>query len=308
MRRTLFRAAAIGAVLALVAAALATTAFAQKSHARFGGFAGVSAGRGGFGPGGGGGFFGGNMGGGGGGGFGFGGPGRGGPGFGGPGFGGPGGGAGVLSTDVLTPAASFLGISVSTLASDLNGGKSLAQEATAKGKTASDLINAIVASIKTNLDNEKAAGWITDDQETALVTQVTDQVTALVNNGPGIPRGANGQQGGILQTAATFLGMSVSDVQTAIKGGKTLADLATSAGKTAADLVTALEAPAKSNLDQAVKDGKITQAQENTVLTNLTTRLTNLVNGTKPSTSSMNSVRQSLIRFATVRTFAFLKH
>ena len=82
--------------------------------------------------------------------------------------GGPGGG-GVLISDVLTPAAAFLGISVSTLASDLNGGKTLAQEATAKGKTAADLINAIVAAQKTNLDNQKAAGWITADQETALL-------------------------------------------------------------------------------------------------------------------------------------------
>ena len=88
--------------------------------------------------------------------------------MGGPGGGGPGG-AGVLLSDVLTPAAAFLDISVSTLASDLNGGKTLAQEATAKGKTAADLITAIVAAQKTNLDNEKAAGWITADQETSLL-------------------------------------------------------------------------------------------------------------------------------------------
>ena len=87
-------------------------------------------------------------------------------GMGGPGGGGPGGPGGLLS-DVLTPAAAFLGISVSTLAADLNGGKTLAQEATAKSKTAADLITAIVAAQKTNLDNEKAAGWITADQETA---------------------------------------------------------------------------------------------------------------------------------------------
>ena len=65
-------------------------------------------------------------------------------GMGGPGGGGPGGPAVSLS-DVLTPAAAFLSISVSTLASDLNGGKTLAQEATAKSKTAADLITAIVA-------------------------------------------------------------------------------------------------------------------------------------------------------------------
>ena len=94
----------------------------------------------------------------------------------------------LLFSDVLTPAAAFLNISVSTLAADLNGGKTLAQEATAKSKTAADLIAAIVAAQKTNLDNEKAAGWITADQETSLLAGYTKAVTALVNNGPPVRR------------------------------------------------------------------------------------------------------------------------
>ena len=154
-------------------------------------------------------------------------------------------GGGILASDVLTPAAAFLGISVSTLASDLAGGKTLAQEATAKGKTASDLITAIVAAEKTNLDNEKAAGWITADQETNLVSSLTAEVTALVNNGPPVPPSGDKGAGGPLQTAATFLGLSVSDLQTALKGGKTLADEATAQGKNVNDLITALEAPGK---------------------------------------------------------------
>src|SRR4051812_44650148 len=68
----------------------------------------------------------------------------GGPGFGGPGFPHHGGGGGILAADVLTPSADYLGVSLSTLQSDLKGGKTLAQEATAKGKTASGLIDAIV--------------------------------------------------------------------------------------------------------------------------------------------------------------------
>src|SRR5207302_9274843 len=74
------------------------------------------------------------------------------------------GGPGVLSADVLTPAASFLGVSVPTLAADLKSGKTLADEATAKGKTAADVIAAIVAAEKTVLDAENSAGWITDAQ------------------------------------------------------------------------------------------------------------------------------------------------
>ena len=58
--------------------------------------------------------------------------------------------------------------------------------------------------------------------------------------------------------------MSVPDVQSALKSGKTLADLATSKGKSVSDLVNALIAPAKTNLDQAVKDGKITRRRSRT--------------------------------------------
>jgi hypothetical protein len=223
-----------------------------------------------------------------------------GPGLGGPG--GPGGGAAILGTDVLTPAASFLGVSVSTLANDLSsgGGKTLAAEATAKGKSPTDLITAIVAALKTNLDNEKAAGWITADQETALVTQLTNAVTELVNNGPGVPHVAGNGGGGLLQTAATYLGLSVSDLQSDLTSGKSLADVVGSVGngKTVDGLVAALEAPAKTNLDAAVTAGKITQAQETAILSRVTTALTNLVNRTKPPSSQTTSAMRTVKLYA----------
>ena len=106
-----------------------------------------------------------------------------------------------------------------------------------------------------------------------------------------------------MQLAATFLGLSVSDLQTALKSGKTLADVATAQGKTVADLITALEAPAKAKLDQAVTDGKLTQAQGATaILADLTTRLTNLVNGTKPTNSSDELGEEgALLKYATLK-------
>jgi phage FluMu protein gp41 len=281
MRRTLTR-LSIGTAALLLAAAAATSAFAASSaHGRFFGPRGGSLLLGG-GPGHGFGMMMGPAG------FRF------GFGFGGPGFGGRHGG-GILAADVLTPAASFLGISVSTLESDLSSGKTLAQEAAAKGKTASDLIDAIVAAEKKVLDAEVAAGWITSSQESALVGAITKAVTNLVNNGP--PVVGVGKGSGLLQTAASYLGLSVSDLGSALQSGKTLADEAKAQGKTVDGLVQALLAPLKSRLDQRVSAGDITQAQENAILANETTRLTNLVNGTKPSgTVRMNGLRLALLR------------
>jgi hypothetical protein len=287
MRRTVFRATALGAVAAF-AALVATSAFGQSGHARFGGPAGLQSFRG-LGPAGG-------M-------------------FGGPGFGGPGGRpgrSGLLAADVLTPAAAFLATPLATLVSDLNSGKTLAQEATAKGKTASDLVDAIVAALKTNLDNQKAAGWVTADQETAALARLKVEVTELVDNGPRIPSEGGHAGAGPLQAASTFLGMSVPDILSALQSGKTLADLATAKGKTAADLVTALLAPEKTKLDQAVKDGKLTQAQETTILGNLTTRLTDFVDGKRPTPPQMGSHEQSalngVIRTAMLHGFGRLHH
>jgi hypothetical protein len=256
MRRILIRYVSLGTAVVALSAAAATAALAASSnrgaHHDGPGFAfGI---RGGMGPG-----------------FGFGGF----PGFGGfKGFGAPH--AGLLGVDVLTPAAGYLGISVSDLASDLKSGKTLAQEATAKSKTASGLIDAIVAAEKKVLDAQNGAGWLTDAQETSVLANLKDAITDLVNNGPSVP--PIGPRNSMLQTAATYLGMSVSDLMTDLEAGKTLAQEATAKGKTADGLVQALLAQLKTDLDQRVASGDITSAQETAILNRETSRLTDLVN------------------------------
>jgi hypothetical protein len=208
--------------------------------------------------------------------------------------GGPGGrgGAAVFGADVLTPAASFLGMTVTALAADLKAGKTLATEATDKGKTPAALIDAIVAAQKTVLDTQNAAGWLTDAQEASLLAAFTKSVTSLVNVGPPVPPT---KKPGLLETAATHLGMTVAELQTALIGGKTLAQVAADKGKTVEGLVTALTAQAKTSLDAAVAAGTITAAQEQTLLTNLTTRTTDLVNKATIPSKAM-TVMKSLLK------------
>ena len=97
--------------------------------------------------------------------------------------------------------------------------------------------------------------------------------------------------------------MSVSDLLTDLKAGKSLADEAKAKGKSVDDLVTALLAPAKKNLDQAVTDGKITSAQETTILNHLTTSLTNLVNHVKPTAPQMSAMTTSIVKYAKLTAF-----
>jgi hypothetical protein len=97
--------------------------------------------------------------------------------------------------------------------------------------------------------------------------------------------------------------LAFSDLQADLKAGKSLADEAKAKNKSVDDLVKALLAPATKHLDQAVTDGKITQAQETAILNRMTQGLTNLVNGVKPSDAKINALRLNAMRFATLHVF-----
>ena len=89
--------------------------------------------------------------------------------------------------------------------------------------------------------------------------------------GPG--RGPNDD----FAAAATYLGLSQSDLQTALQSGKTLAQVAdATSGKSAAGLIDALVAAEKTELAAAVTAGKLTQAQADQITTTLKDRFTSL--------------------------------
>ncbi len=73
-----------------------------------------------------------------------------------------------------------------------------------------------------------------------------------------------GQQ--VFQAVADKLGMTTDQLKSDLKSGQTLADIAKSKNVSDQDLKTAVVNTVKPKLDQAVKDGKITQDQANKVL------------------------------------------
>jgi hypothetical protein len=82
-----------------------------------------------------------------------------------------------------------------------------------------------------------------------------------------------------LDAAASYLGLTESQLDTKLDSGQTLAQVAKDQGKSVDGLVDALKADMKKKLDQAVSDGAITKAQEEQALKDADTRLRNLVNG-----------------------------
>jgi hypothetical protein len=85
-----------------------------------------------------------------------------------------------------------------------------------------------------------------------------------------------------LDTAASYLGLSDAQLKSELQSGKTLAQIAQAQGKSVDGLKQALLTDAKTHLDQALTDGKITAAQEQQMLNDLSSRLDDIVNGTLP--------------------------
>jgi len=100
----------------------------------------------------------------------------------GPGFGviGPGFGEHVEITG-LDAAASYLGLTVAQLRSELESGKTLAQVAVAQGKSVAGLKQALLADARSHLDQAVKDGKITAAEEQQMLSDLSSHLDDLVN-------------------------------------------------------------------------------------------------------------------------------
>jgi hypothetical protein len=82
------------------------------------------------------------------------------------------------------------------------------------------------------------------------------------------------------EAAATYLGLTPAELRAQFESGKTLAQVAADEGKSVEGLKAAILAGAKKDLDAAVAAGKITAAQEQTMLDDLKSHIDDVVSGT----------------------------
>ena len=188
----------------------------------------------------------------------------------------------VVGGGFLNAAVTYLGVDKATIVSGLKSGQSLAQIATAHGKTADGLVAALLAPAKLKLDAAVAAGRLTGDRETTLLTRLQAALTTLVNRShtpkththpvrvdPAI----------IFRAATSYLGVDLKTIFQEVRGGKTLADVAVAHGKTADGLTAAIVASVKAKLDAQVGAGRITAQQETDFLTQFQTAVAKIVAG-----------------------------
>jgi hypothetical protein len=170
--------------------------------------------------------------------------------------------------DPIAAAADYLGLSVDELGQELQDGKSLADVATAQGKSVNGLEHAVIDAAKSDLDKSVAAGDITADREQQILSQLTSQIDDFVKGNGGLEirigdgglsiriggPGPDGVLDGPYKTAADYLGLSVDQLTKEIQAGMSLADIATEHGKSVDGLKQALVQAETADIEKSVDD------------------------------------------------------
>jgi hypothetical protein len=196
----------------------------------------------------------------------------------------------------LTPrliAGTVAGLAVAgggaALAADQLGGSHQESQAVVNdaakqlGVTPGALISALKKALENRVDAAVAAGRLTKAQGEELKQRIeAGDLPFFGAPGFGTHHHMFGMLGRGLDAAAGYLGVTDDQLRTQLENGKTLAEIAKAQNKSVDGLVDAIVADAKQHLDAAVKAGRITQKQEDSILRDIKTRTTDFVNGKAP--------------------------
>jgi hypothetical protein len=142
--------------------------------------------------------------------------------------------------------------------------------------------------IRTELQNLVDDGTITAAQADAVAA---DLAAAIPDRGPGGrgghggPGGPGGHRGGPGFDGEVLAGLLKIDVDTLrsdLRDGKTVAEIATEQGVDPQTVIDSLVAEVKSHLDLSVQNGRLTQAEADAKLADVTQRITDFVNNGFP--------------------------
>jgi len=193
----------------------------------------------------------------------------------------------------IAEAATALGMTEAELTTELKARKSIADVAKAKNIDLDAVIAKLTASFKAHLDEEVASGKHTQAEADAKLAEFSTRVTTMVN-APGLPmhggkgghgpggKGGHGPQKFATAQLATTLKLTEAELQTQLKSGKTIKQIADAQNVDIADVKTTLTAYFKAHLDEEVASGEHTQAEADAKLAEFKTRLDDMVNGVRP--------------------------
>jgi hypothetical protein len=149
------------------------------------------------------------------------------------------------------------------------------------GVTPERLSNAFKTALKNRIDQAVKDGHLTQAEATRMKAAIDRESVPML--GPGFGFGHGGprlhREHHGLEAAAKYLGMTEAALRTQLQSGKTLAEVAKDRNKSVDGLVTALVAEKKARIEQAVKDGHLSQAQADELVTGIKEHVSAMVNG-----------------------------
>jgi hypothetical protein len=187
-------------------------------------------------------------------------------------------GAAALALAVALGATAAVGASRVLASSDES--QAVIDDAAAElGVEPSALEGALQKALKNRVDEAVEAGRLTKEQGAELKQRIDSGHAPFLFGGFG-HRGGFAHEGRLdgLQAAATYLGLSETELREQLAADKSLAEIAKGKGKSVSGLVDAMVAAAKTKLDEAVADGRLTREHADEIEASLEERTTDLVN------------------------------
>lgn len=201
----------------------------------------------------------------------------------------------TTKTSPLSVAATALGMTEAELRTELEAGKSIAQVADAKNVDLQKVIDALVTERKEHIASHVAEGKLTQDQADAQLADVESRVTEMVNKtglpmkgGKGGHKGMGGKMGHLKAASeelAVVLNLTVTELQTQLRDGKSLAAIAEAQSVDISSVKDVLTTEFTAHLAEEVASGKHTQAEADEKLAQFESRLDDMVNGVRPEGS-----------------------
>ena len=191
-------------------------------------------------------------------------------------------------------------VAASKVLSPSDASKAVIDDAAAQlGVKPQALSSALKQALENRIDVAVADGRLTKEQGAELKKRLESSDYPLLFGGirPDGPFGHRfgfgfgfglGPDGGfgVLDTAASYLGLSEDALRTALDG-KTLAQVAKDRGKSVSGLVAALVAAEDKRIDEAVASGRLTKDQAASLKAGVEERMQALVNGELPDPGSL---------------------
>lgn len=190
----------------------------------------------------------------------------------------------------LAAVAKAIGISEADLVAQLKDGKSVADVAKANNVDIADVKAALLADLKAHLDEEVAAGKITQAQADEHLAHMTAEIDSRLTT-PGLPKGGPEGRGPgkhgpgrfMSDALAKVLNVTTDELRTQLMSGKSLADVAKAQNVDIADVKAVLISDFESHLADEVKSGEHTQAEADQKLADFKTKLDDMVNRVGPA-------------------------